>query len=446
MAMTGQGDSVAVERRLGRAVLFLQQQAPMVTNNVIRADIATLLLAGQAMDFASRMHGYGRITNAQAIRHFARLSGIPESILSLQVLPVLKQANVIDFTLDSDGVVQSVEEFVGVGGTVIQQTFRVLGQLRPSEEELALLHSVEIASWAPLTKTQHLDQIVRLGISDRAAARGFEISLATSINRRVFSSDLNEDVIFNPHVWGTNQIQMASFLRNLPPGERDALLSICEQASTKPGSTLDAVGGNPSILKSARKVGLIQTGTVKSNASGVPLSQTYVFSPLIQTADDQSTTTEALHLRKLFIAHILFGREKAMLGRGRINDPVVLVSKLLNYGSVGPATNIGTDYHLLESHGVVQVEELPNGRAFLKLVKEEIVRDGLDWLKASIGNVPGEGSSLKVENAPGMFVTPEEDRSKLADDAASDEITTATILELRKEVQRAVRSESPFGR
>ncbi|EXU69484.1 hypothetical protein Z951_02695 [Streptomyces sp. PRh5] len=446
MAMTGQGGSAATERRLGRAVLFLQQQAPMVTSNVVRADISTLLLTGQAMDFASRMHGFGRLTSAKAIRQFARLSGIPDSLLTLQVLPVLKQANVIDFSVDSDGAVKSIEEFVGVSGTVIQQTFRVLGHLKPSKEELALLHSVEIASWAPLTKTQHLDQIVTLGISDEAAARGFDLSLATSINQRVHSKDLNEDVIFNPHVWGTGQIQIASFLRNLPPGERDALLSICEQASARPGSTLDTVGGNSSIIRSARKVGLIQAGTVKSSASGTPLRQTYVFSPLIQTADDQSTTTEALHLRKLFLAHILFGREKAMLGKGRINDPVVLVSKLLNSGSVGPATNIGTDYHLLESHGVVRVEELANGRAFLKLIKEEIARDGLDWLKASVGNIPGGSSSLKMENVPGLFVSPESDRSKLADDGVSDEITTATILELRKEVQRAVRNETPFGR
>ncbi|MEU3477791.1 hypothetical protein ACI2LO_25630 [Streptomyces sp. NPDC033754] len=446
MATTGQDHSDATERRLGRAVLFLQQQAPMVTNNVIRADIATLLLTGQTMDFASRLHGFGRIANMQMIRQFARLSGIAESILTLQVLPILKKANVVDFAVDGDGTVKHVEEFVGVSGTVIQQTFRVLELLKPSEEELALLHSVEIASWAPLTKTQHLDQIVKRGIADRAASRGLDYSMATSINRRVFSPDLNEEVIFNPHVWGTGQIQIASFLRGLPPNERDALLSICEQATTRPGSTLNAVGGNPGVIKSARKVGLIQAATVKSNADGRPLSQTYVFSPLIQTADDQSTTTEALHLRKLFLAHILFGREKAMLGKGRINDPVVLVSKLLNSGSVGPATNIGTDYHLLESNGVVQVEELPNGRAFLRLIKKEIVRDGLDWLKASVGHIPGGSSSLKMENVPGLFVTPEEDRSALTDDAASDEITTAAILELRKEAQRAVRHQSPFGR
>ncbi|WP_339129293.1 hypothetical protein WJM95_10330 [Streptomyces sp. f51] len=447
MVGTGQDGSDAAERRLGRAVIFLLQQAPMVTNNIIRADIATLLRAGQAMDFVSRLHGYSRISSPGLIREFARQAGIADMDLVSQILPVLKQADVIDYALASDGTIAHVEEFIGVSGTVIQQAFKVLGILGPSENELALLHSIEIASWAPLTKTQHLDQIVKRGIGDDAAAKGLGYSLAISVNRRVFSSDLNEEVTFNPNVWGTGQVQIASFLQSLPPNERDALLAICEKATARPGSTLDVMGGNPAILRSARKVGLIQAATVKSNAHGQPLSQTYVFSPLVQTSDDQSTTTEALHLRKLFLAHILFGQEKAQADLGRISDPVVLVSRLLNSGSVGPATNIGTDYHLLESAGVVRVEQLPNGRAFLKLIKEEIVRDGLDWLKASVGNIPGDGSSsLKMENIPGSFMTPEEDRSMMPDDAASDEITTAAILELRKEAQRAVRHESPFGR
>ncbi|TJZ94429.1 hypothetical protein [Actinacidiphila oryziradicis] len=128
MATTDQDDSDATERRLGRAVLFLLQQAPMVTNPVVRADIETLLLSGQAMDFASRLHGFGRITNAQMIRQFARLAGIADRALILQILPVLKQADVIDFALKPDGTIGYVEEFVGVSGSIIRQTFKVLGQ------------------------------------------------------------------------------------------------------------------------------------------------------------------------------------------------------------------------------------------------------------------------------------------------------------------------------
>ncbi|MEV8118104.1 hypothetical protein AB0O69_24880 [Streptomyces xiamenensis] len=447
MANSGHTSPHVSQRRLGRAVLFLQQQALMITDNVVRADIGTLLLAGAAMELASRLKGLRRIDSAELLRQFARQSGVPEIQLVGQILPALKRADVLDYALDSDGNLTHVEEFVGVAGSIIAQTFRVLDTLGPRNEELALLHSIEIASWAPLTKTQHLDQIVRRGLTEAEAESGFKYSVAVAINRRINSTELNEQVVFNPHVWGTGQVQIASFLRDLPPNERDALLGICEVSTKRPGTTLERVGGDSAIVSSARKVGLIQAATVKSSAGGTNLSQTYVFSPLIQTDDDQATTTEALHLRKLFLAHILFGQEKAQLGLGRITDPVAIVRKLLNTGSVGPATNIRTDYHMLEAHGVVRVEESAGGRAFLKLIKEDIVRDGLDWLNASLGNFPaGSADVPKLEHVPGIFIHPERDRSMLPDDAASHEIVSSAVLELRKEAQRAVRHQSPFGR
>ncbi|MGX1484221.1 hypothetical protein RKD45_003297 [Streptomyces griseus] len=446
---TGNVSPDASQRRLGRAVLFLQQQAPLITNNVVRADIETLLLTGSAMDLAARLKGFGRIDRPELVRQFARQSGVPERQLHSQVLPVLKQADVIDYKVDIDGGLTHLEEFVGVTGNVIAQTFRVLDKLGPTNAELALLHSIEIASWAPLTQAQHLDQITRRGLKESEALEGLKYSLAVSINQRISSTDLNEQVVFNPHVWGTSQVSIAKFLRDLPPNERDALLGICEGATKRPGSTIERLGGDASIVKSARKVGLIQAATVKSSTGGRNLSQTYVFSPLIQTEDDQATTTEALHFRKLFLAHILFGKEKAQAGYGRIVSPVALVSKLLRTGAVGPATNIGTDYHMLEAAGVVQVQESSGGRAFLKLIKEDIVRDGLDWLNASLGNTPsGAGSAdvLKLENVPGTFVNPERDRATLSDDGASHEILSSAVLELRKEAQRAVTHQSPFSR
>src|SRR5262249_34058151 len=157
-------------------------------------------------------------------------------------------------------------------------------------------------------------------------------------------------VIFNPHVWGTGQVQIATFLRNLPPNERTALMGIFEQASSRPGICLEQLTATSAVISGARKIGLVQAATVRSSQGS--RSRTYVCSPLLQAVDDGVATTEALHLRKLFVAHILFGQEQATPGYGQIKDPTVLVSKLLDRGQVGPATNIGTDYYMLEANGV----------------------------------------------------------------------------------------------
>jgi hypothetical protein len=442
-AVTDHASAEVTRKRLGRAVLFILQQAPVITDSLVRADIETILLTGQAMDFAARLQGFGSGATPDLARGYARLAGLTTRTLE-QVLPVLKAADVIDYRPAPGGGLGFVEEYVGITAPVIEQTYRVLYGLRPSDAEIAVLHSVEIAAWAPLTEAQHLQQVSRRGLTDRAAAEGLRLAMAAGINKRVWSSDLNEHVVFNPHVWGTGQVQIATFLSRLPPGERDAIMGIFEQASTRPGIRLDQITASPALLTSARRVGLVQAATVRSSQGS--RSRTYVFSPLMQAADDGVATTEALHLRKLFVAHILFGQEEAVPWGGKINDPTRLVGKLLDTGRVGPATNIGTDYLMLEGHGVVRVEPAGDtGMAYLRVLKREIVEGGLDWLKAGFGAIPAGSASARLHQAPGSFTSPEVDRASLPDEGAASEIMLSIVLDLRKEAQRAARADSPFS-
>lgn len=392
------------------------------------------------MDFAARLKDFGaaRLTPSVVVE-FAKQSRIGERLLMHDVLPALKAADVVGYATNGDQLLR-VEEFVGVTGTLVEQAVRVLDALKPTPQEVALLHSVEVASWAPLTEAQHLEQLSKRGFSDEIARHGYRLARAIGVNKRVTASELNEKVVFNPYVWGTKQITIAKFLRGLPSAERDVMLGICEQASDRPGLALPALMGSPHAVNSARKVGLLQATTVKSTAGGVS-EQTYVFSPLLETEDDKLLTTEALHQRKQFVAHILFGHEKAKARGGRIIDPVVLVRALVDRGQVGPATNIGTDYHLLEAQGIVSVDGPSGGRAFLRMVKPEIVRDGLDWLERTTGGGSGSADSPKLLRSPGVFLTPEQDRINLGDQGAADEVTRSMLLRLREEVQIATRQD-----
>jgi hypothetical protein len=267
-----------------------------------------------------------------------------------------------------------------------------------------------------------------------------QLARAVGINMSVASAELNEPVIFSPYVWGTKQLSLAKFLAELPPNEREALLGMSEQVLATPGLHLSKLSASPATIKSAQSVGLIQSATVQS-ATGA--GSTYVFSPLLEADDDRCITTEALHLRKLFVAHILFGHERALAGRGKIHSPVALVNKLVNSGRVGPATNIGTDYHLLEAAGVVAVRpEAVGDRAYLTLIKREIAESGLDWIRRITDGTGAE--SLALTQRPSRFITPEAART--ADSAgASHEIMVSSINKLRKDLQRAARREDPWS-
>lgn len=439
--MVTENSDAKSRRRLGRAVVFLHQHDNNQFDGLVQAEIEAILFTGRAMDFAARIHGI-KLTDG-LVKQYAKQARIGSRQLLDVLLPKLKSADIIDFSVENDVVVR-IEEYVKLTGTLLDQTMKVLHAMNPSVVEMAVLHSIEIASWAPLTRSQHLQQLTNRGFEDSCAEEGLNLALAVGVNKRIKSAELSEDVIYNAYVWGSGQIKIAAFLRSLPSAERDSLLGICEDAANKPGLALPLLtSGTPQMIASARKVGLLQASIVKSSRSNV--SQTYVFSPLLAEEDDELFTTEALHQRKLFVAHILFGHEKASLGYGKIQNPVVLVNALLKKGVVGPASNISTDYHLLERHGIVQVEEADNGRAFLKMIKPEIVEGGLDWLQRTLepGDISGNPVA-KMFRSPWQFVTPERDRAELGDQGAADEIARSSVLRLREELQSAARQDTPF--
>ncbi len=335
-----------------------------------------------------------------------------------------------------------LEEYVGISAPVLDQVVAVLEALAPPPTDWAILHSVELSSWAPLARRDHLEQLTARGFEDAEADTALKVTLAAQISTEVFSKEVGEPVVYSPYVWGSEAIKVAAFLNSLPSDERTVLVSVCEEATSRPGLALSAVGSDRCVLAGARKVGLLQAATVKSTGRG---SQTYLFSPLIDREDDKLRTTEALHERKLFVAHIMFGHERAIAGRGRIRSPVVLVDALLRRGVVGPATNIGTDYHLLEAAGIVRVERAERG-SLLRMVKREIVSEGLDLLHRLMGDSPDEldPAALGYLRPPRMFVTPEADRLSLSPDDATHELFGSAILRLREEAARAARHESPF--
>lgn len=429
--------------RLGRALVYVHQQMPMVQDQLVRAELGTILAAGRALELAAVLRGHGQRLSPQLAVQYAKSAGISAFELRQSILPALAAADVVSYRL-SDGELIQIEEYVGLTASLLQQALRVLDAMGPSSVEWATLHSIEIASWAPLTLQQHQQQLAGRGFQDQDVEKATSLAIAIGVNQKISSPALNEDVIYNPNIWTANYLEIATFLRQLPPAERDALLGMCEMAAQKPALSIPSYGSfNSTMLNSARKVGLLQTATVKSSHAGAT-PQTYVFSPMNEAADDQLVTTETLHQRKLFVAHMLYGHEKAVSTGGRILDPVVLTRALLNRGFVGPATNIATDYHLLEAAGIVSVETQSNGRGWLKLVKPEIIEGGLAWLESSGGTGAGRQADLSELNPPSLFATPERDRAHLPSAGAAQEIANSVVLDIRKawkDAQRIARFE-----
>jgi hypothetical protein len=130
-----------------------------------------------------------------------------------KMLPALRAADVVGFAVQDSSLV-FIEEYVGVSAPLVTQAMRVLEALKPSAADLAVLHSVEIACWAPLTRYQHAESLVARGFGDEVVESAMKLGLGAGINHTVASAELNERVIDNPNVWGSAStgVDVATFL------------------------------------------------------------------------------------------------------------------------------------------------------------------------------------------------------------------------------------------
>ncbi len=350
----------------------------------------------------------------------------------------------MSYTVD-DGGLTSIEEYVGVTAPILEQTVSVFEAMNPTELEWCVVESVDVAAWAPLAQSDHLEYLTIQGFSEEVSTSALAATRATSLNQVAQSASLGEGVIYNAYVWSTEAVPVAGFLKSLPSAERAALLGVCEAVMDKPGIPVQSISGaTPNLVRAARKVGLVQSAKVISTR-GSGDSQTFLFSPILDAQIALSGGTESLHERKLFVAHIMYGHQMASATTGRIGDPIALVNALLRNGQVGPANSIGTDYKLLEAAGIVRVTSSANGRPILEMIKQDVVRDGFGQLKALFA----PESSLVFGAAGGAgpakgFRTPEQDRASLDVGRADMEILEASVMRLREEARRVARGEGGF--
>jgi hypothetical protein len=300
-----------------------------------------------------------------------------------------------------------------------------------------------------MAQSDHQQVLAAQGHLEEVQQRVIQALDALGLFRRARSERLGEDIIYNEYVWGDSGIPIAEFLRALPVNEREVLAEISSQAMNRPGVPLRELGvDNVDLLAAASKVGFIDpVGVVTANRN-----QSFAFSPSLEQVLRQQGSTDSLHQRKLFVAHILFGHHFGFPGTGRIHNPVVLVRALLNRGRVGPATAIATDYPMIESQGIARVEldESHPGRAYLRLVNEEVVRDSLPLIEAALGlhGHPGGGEEpLQALWVPGSYSGPERMRLRAANlrPGPAKDVFDATIAELRKRTAKRLRREDLFA-
>ena len=288
--------------QIGRAVIRLYQHARTFPVSLVTAVLGTTIKAGRYMDFAERIRRRGSELSHNQITTFARVVGIDESELRLAALPTLKRAGVLDYSITGGQIL--IDEYVGVSATLLKQVASTWEALRPSVTERCALESIELATAAPLYETDHYAALEVMGFSDETRIEALTALQAIGMVQRTQPSSSKESIIYNVYVWGNGVVPIARFLASLPTNEREILTSISASVIEQPGiSMLQFHHIDTRVISSARKVGFLDTTRVVTRAGKVT---TFAFSPTLERGLP-ITSTDVLHERKLFTAHILFG-------------------------------------------------------------------------------------------------------------------------------------------
>src|SRR5690606_1241463 len=110
------------------------------------------------------------------------------------------------------------------------------------------------------------------------------------------SPTLGEDVVWAPYVWGSEAVDIAAFLRRLPPNERDALAALSRRVADHPGMPVAQLGADDQVVRAARHAGLLDATRVISGR----LERAFAFPPGLEHQIGGGLT-DATHERKLFV-------------------------------------------------------------------------------------------------------------------------------------------------
>jgi hypothetical protein len=394
--------------------------------------------AGRAADLSLRIRRQGRLS-LKAVEGFAQLVALSKLDLTTWTLPSMAAIGIIDYRLDDGASTGTVEERVGVAAPVLEQVSAIWEDLGPAAIERCAVASADHAAYCPMTESEHRDVLALQGFPAEVHESVFQALAAIGLLRRAYSTPLRENVLWAPYVWGTQALDVARFMKQLPANEREALSSLSRKAADRPGASVDQLGESK-LVNAARHAGLFDATRVRAGSS----ERAFAFSPALETGIGGGLT-DATHERKLFVAHILNGHRFGRPGTGRIDYPIALVNALINKRSVGPTTAARTEYGLLEGAGIVRAEEVGGGMAMLHLVKPDVAEESLELLRLAIDEDP----SQQADSVEGLWIpgsamtTPEQDRRRLHEPVGdAREIVQSTVEHLREEIAKSARGEN----
>lgn len=388
-----------------------------------RADLGQLEFAGQVLDTAVRLRGSG-VCAPERVEALARGTGITKRALRNDILPTLEVLGLVDLEHNVERAIIAVSERVPPVDELFASADRLVDIAAPEPLERMALAVLRETTLMPITQRTALELCAGLG-SEEDALEAIEDLQSLHLCMRRHSADDNV-VLFNPNVWAADHDYSAAALRAEDGDVRAALTGLLEEVSASAGlPELRVTSCEKKWVDYAVAQGLLQRSIV-TTTDGV--ERAFLFAPHMGKAAFEAPTgvDPSGHVRQL-IGSMVFARTYAT---NRLFAPTKFLNRLINDGEAGDATNIGTDYPMLETAGIVRVEKAPRFFKFV-LLQADVAQEALTYLDNA-------GSSSLTAGLRGQrsYRHPERERAAaLAVETEPSPRATANIIAaLRQEI------------
>ncbi len=385
------------------------------------AALESLVFAGQVYELAWRLRG-APLSSAARIEAIAQEARIGRRQLLREVLPTLEQLSWVRCYRNDQELV-SVDAFIPPADDLIAEASRMLDIVMATPVQRAALTLLRATSLQPLEESSALQAAA--GFGDEAATQALGHLISIQLVRRANSDD-GRAVVFNPNVWvsGDDQLTYAA-LRAEDAGAREHVGALLEEVGRSPGiPEAHVTSTEQRWIDFAVRMGLIQRSVVQTSGGD---EQRFLFSPHLgrdpfgAAADDPSG-----HVRQL-VGSMIYA---ATFASWRLHSPGAFLYTLIRDGIAGDVPQIGQDYPMLETAGIIQVVPGTWTDSYrMKLLQADVAEAALNILDSrSQARTPSSeaGAALGDQRSYSHI---EQERARLAQQAAENDADTRRLID-----------------
>lgn len=389
-------------------------------------ELDKLNIAGKTGRFLGVIRGNGQIRDMKKLEKMANTVGISPTELNCIILPKLEKSSdqQVELIRSTTGDIEGIAEYVFTNDKVLDITGQVFEDSNPTEMQRIAIETMDETKKIPYLQNELIKILIERGYKEENISLAFAIQEQFKLIQRINKSKTKDPIISNEYVWGKNHEKIALAVSNIEFDKKQNLKEVIDRIQNYQGYPIEKLPDiDNNLILLAKKTGMINPTTIVSSRG---FQKEFAFSP--NMLEPLTYNDDILDDVKLLLASIRFGENFTQ--HSTIYDPAKFLDTLIRYGDIGPHDANSTDYTLLEKKGIVRVvrktkqkwsqyyrEYYPKTGYCLELIRKDVAEEALKIIRTPNYNLRNDSdvNSFEVVNDTGSFVTPEENRIKLAE-------------------------------